>query len=151
MIHVKCRKVNVFCLAKPPLVKCKDDKVGGVKTRVIPTCCGSFAPQSPCSCWVCWERGAVLVADPSAQGAPAEQTMGRGPGSRQDGNTQNPGPQHVQQCFLTRLLSGDGVLIESFGLISWDFKIARVAPPPPPPPCSCGQDQQGSGAHGGLR
>lgn len=30
MIHWKCRKGKVFCLAKPPLAKRKDAKVGDV-------------------------------------------------------------------------------------------------------------------------
>lgn len=75
------------------------------------------------------------MSGPSAQGAPAELTMGCCVGSKQDGKTQSPGPQHATRHFPTQLFSEGGVLVESFGLLSWDLRTAF--------PWSRGQDCTG--------
>lgn len=63
------------------------------------------------------------VSGPSAQRAAAELTVGCCFGSRQDGRTLSPGPQQAKRGFPTQVSSGGRALVESFGLISWDFRI----------------------------
>lgn len=76
--------------------------------------------------------GGGAVSGPSAQRAAAELTVGCCFGSRQGGRTLSPGPPQAKRGFPTQVSSGGGALVESLGLISWDFRITLS--------WSCGQN-----------